>query len=195
MSGREPAESGEALLPVPDATTYGAAEGRTQGPGVLKGDFSDFYRGFISTLVGFLLWQGSPVEIAVDLAQETMIKAYRRWDDVEYPKTWARTVASRELVRWFSRTHEEPVGEISEGACSLLPCTDELAAWELNDELLQALRLLPPRQRQVLAWNVDGYEPTEIAEILGIEPAAVRASLMKARRTIAAHIKGWREES
>ena len=47
---------------------------------------------------------------------------------------------------------------------------------------MQVLRALPPRQRQVFALTIEGWTPTEIADMLGIDPAAVRASLKKARR-------------
>ncbi|MFF2450858.1 sigma factor-like helix-turn-helix DNA-binding protein [Neobacillus sp. NPDC058068] len=40
---------------------------------------------------------------------------------------------------------------------------------------------------------MSGYSPSEIAEELGIEPAAVRANLMKARRAVALRMRD-REE-
>jgi RNA polymerase sigma-70 factor (ECF subfamily) len=67
---------------------------------------------------------------------------------------------------------------------------DALAEWESRQELLGLLLLLPPRQRQVLAWSVDGHTPTEIAEELSIGADAVRANLMKARRAIARAMAG-----
>ncbi|WP_367995823.1 RNA polymerase sigma factor [Streptomyces sp. ADI95-16] len=60
---------------------------------------------------------------------------------------------------------------------------------------MECLRALPPRQRQVLAWSVSGYSPSQIGEELGIDPATGRANLLKARRAVARLMKTREEES
>jgi RNA polymerase sigma-70 factor (ECF subfamily) len=58
---------------------------------------------------------------------------------------------------------------------------------ELRDEaqaVLAALADLPPKQRQVMAWSIDGFSPAEIASALGVDPAAVRQNLAKARKNL-----------
>ncbi|WP_331767827.1 sigma factor-like helix-turn-helix DNA-binding protein [Embleya sp. NBC_00896] len=52
----------------------------------------------------------------------------------------------------------------------------------------------PPRQRQVLAWTLAGFTPSEIAQELGLTSDAVRANLMKGRRRAALYLK-TREEN
>ncbi|MEW2522402.1 sigma-70 family RNA polymerase sigma factor [Actinacidiphila alni] len=64
---------------------------------------------------------------------------------------------------------------------SLLPHPDAYADWEDQHMSLALLRSLPPRQRQVLAWTLDGYAPAKIAEQLSMTSEAVRAGLKKAR--------------
>ncbi|GAA1903240.1 SigE family RNA polymerase sigma factor [Streptomyces sodiiphilus] len=155
-------------------------------------EFSAFYRADISRLAGFLMWLGAGAATAADIAQETMTKAYRRWPDLENPAAWVRTVASRALVRRISDVREHPVGSLPEPS-PLLPHPDSTAQWEEHQETLRVLRRLPPRQRQVLAWTLDGYTPAEIARELRMTPEAVRANLMKARRAAARHLK-QREE-
>lgn len=78
--------------------------------------------------------------------------------------------------------------------CSLLLSATNVEAWEQRHEILRLLAGLPPRQRQVLAWTLDGYTPAEIAEVLAITPEAVRASLMKARRALAEYLGMTGEE-
>ena len=56
--------------------------------------------------------------------------------------------------------------------------------------VLEALRLLPYRQRQVMAWAYDGYTPAEIATFLNLDSGTVRASLHKARETLKRHLIG-----
>jgi RNA polymerase sigma factor (sigma-70 family) len=61
------------------------------------------------------------------------------------------------------------------------------SAVELRDEartVLAALATLPPKQRQVMAWCIDGYTPAEIAREMGADPAAVRQNLAKARKNL-----------
>jgi RNA polymerase sigma-70 factor (ECF subfamily) len=54
----------------------------------------------------------------------------------------------------------------------------------MHDEaraVLAALADWPAKQRQVMAWHVDGFSPAEIASALDVDPAAVRQNLAKAR--------------
>ncbi|MGQ0774516.1 MAG: RNA polymerase sigma factor [Pseudonocardiales bacterium] len=150
--------------------------------------FSAFYRQFTPTLVAWLIWQGARLPVAADVAQETMIKAYRNWSTISQPAAWARRVASRELARHIARIEEDPVDDVGERSALLPPLTD-VAAWEQQHEVLRVLERLPPRQRQVMAWTLDGYSPAQIADELGITAEAARSSLKKARRTLAAYLR------
>lgn len=165
--------------------------GSAVAPALVQSDtdaaFSAFYRRFVPTLVAFLVWQGGRLPDAVDITQETMIKLYQRWSEIRHPESWARRVASRELVRRTASVEEDLVDDPPERS-SLLPALTSVEAWEQRHEVLCLLDGLPPRQRQVLAWTLDGYTPAEIADELKITPEAVRANLMKARRALAEHL-------
>jgi RNA polymerase sigma-70 factor (ECF subfamily) len=150
--------------------------------------FSEFYRNFVPTLVGFLLWQGVPLREAADIAQETMILAYRRWNTIHTPQAWARRVASQMWARRIASTVEDLFPDVPEQRSPLLAIGDA-EAWEQRHDILRLLSQLPPRQRQVLAWSMDGYTPAEIAEELKMTPEAVRSSLFKARRTLATDLR------
>jgi RNA polymerase sigma-70 factor (ECF subfamily) len=66
------------------------------------------------------------------------------------------------------------------------PLSTALAA-ELTEEarqVLAALQALPPRQRQVMAWIIDGFGAAEIARELGVSPESVRQSHAKARKNL-----------
>jgi RNA polymerase sigma factor (sigma-70 family) len=147
-------------------------------------EFARFYREHFPRLSAYLLYQGAPAHLAADLAQDAMATAWRRWADVASPRAYVYRVAGRAYTR---RALEEPellTGEVPEPS-AVLPRPGEAEAWLLQQQVLQVLRQLPPRQCQVLALTIDGWTPAEIAEMLGIEPNAVRASLMKARRSAA----------
>jgi RNA polymerase sigma factor (sigma-70 family) len=151
-------------------------------------EFETFYREFLPVLVGFLRWQGVPLTDAADLAQETMMQAYRKWSTIKHPQAWSRRVASRMWARHLAvACPRDPIADVADVSQVLLTIPD-VDAWEQRHQVLAALDTLPPRQRQVLAWTLDGYTPTEIGAELQIEPSAVRSSLLLARRAVAAFL-------
>jgi RNA polymerase sigma factor (sigma-70 family) len=147
--------------------------------------FSKFYRESLPKLVAFLMYLGATLPDATDLAHEAMVAAFRSWNVIEYPTAWTRRVASRALLREMTRV-EDPVGELPE--LGTLLKNDDAVDWEEQHEVLRLMRMLPPRQRQVLAWTFDGFKPSEIADELNLKPEVVRANLKKARRAIASHL-------
>jgi RNA polymerase sigma-70 factor (ECF subfamily) len=149
--------------------------------------FSSFYREFVPTLVGFLISLGATVPEATDIAQETMTRAYQRWGSIKHPPAWAHQVAAHEYARGSSNNRAGSGPEPVE-ANSLLRLDTDALAFEERHEVVRLLQLLPPRQRQVLAWTFDGYTPKEIARELQLTPEAVRASLLKARRALVTHL-------
>ncbi|MFF5924190.1 RNA polymerase sigma factor [Streptomyces flavochromogenes] len=154
-------------------------------------EFSAFYRAHMRPLTLFLIHQGASAALAADVAQETMIKALQRWQELREPRAWIHTVASRDLVRAVARV-EEPADPLPELAPPNLRI-DAIQEWETRHHVVRVVSALPPRQRQVLAWTLSGFTPKEIAEQLGTTPEAVRASLMKARRAVAFHFDGGEE--
>ncbi|AWT41823.1 MULTISPECIES: RNA polymerase sigma factor [Streptomyces] len=193
MSDQDPLD-GLDLPTAASAAPYGGCEELGRAARLLKDEqFSAFYRSVVRRLVGFLINQGATVPTAADIAQDSMIKAYRRWADLEDPRAWIHTVAARELVRRSASLREEPVESVPE-ATALLPRPDALGEWESRYALLPLLRALPPRQRQVLAWTLDGYTPDDIAGQLHISSDAVRSNLMKARRAVAQRLRNREEE-
>jgi RNA polymerase sigma-70 factor (ECF subfamily) len=155
--------------------------------------FSAFYRSTIRPLVGFLINHGAAVPLAADIAQDTMTKAYRRWTELHEPRAWVHTVAARALARTVASVEEDLVEHVPEPT-SLLARPDALAEWETRYDALPLLRSLPPRQRQILAWTLAGYTPSDIADQLRISPQTVRGNLAKARRAAAAYLAQREEE-
>ncbi|MGP3954051.1 RNA polymerase sigma factor [Streptomyces sp. 7N604] len=156
-------------------------------------EFSAFYCSTVRLLVAFLINQGAAVHVAADIAHDTMTSAYRRWSELHTPRPWVYKVASRALVRKFAAIEEEPVQEVPEPT-SLLARPDAIGEWETRHDTLPMLRSLPPRQRQVLAWTLAGFTPSDIAEHLGLPADTVRANLRKARRAAADYLKAREEE-
>jgi RNA polymerase sigma factor (sigma-70 family) len=147
-------------------------------------EFARFYGEHFTRLAAYLLYQGAPSHLAADLAQDAMATAWRRWAEITQPRAYVYKVAGRAYTRRALEEPGLPAGEVPEPS-AVLTRPGEAEAWLQQQQVLRVLRALPPRQRQVLALTFDGWTPAEIAEMLAIEPDAVRASLMKARRSAA----------
>lgn len=156
------------------------APARTDAPSSTDTAFATFYRANVKHLVGFLVLQGTRPVDAVDIAQDTMCRAYVRWGSLQSPRAWAFTVAAREMGRRRFAV-EEPTAEPPEPS----PLWRGGSEDRLRVDLADAITQLPERQRQVMAWTMYEYKPAEIARILSIDAGAVRASLRKARRMLA----------
>jgi RNA polymerase sigma factor (sigma-70 family) len=157
-------------------------------------EFACFYREHVGRLVAYLFYQGATAPLAADIAQDAMITAYRRWSAITSPRAYVYKVAYKAFLRHVLDAPELPVGEVPEPPV-LLPRPEEAEAWLQTQQIIQVLRALPPRQRQVLALTIDGWTPAEMAEMLGIDPAAVRSSLRKARRAAGEHLRRIGEEA
>jgi RNA polymerase sigma-70 factor (ECF subfamily) len=144
-------------------------------------EFTRFYCDHISRLAAYLIYQGAGAQLAADIAQDAMVSTFRRWSEIKSPRGYTWTVAYRAYIRHALNDSEWPAGEVPEPA-ALLPRPPEAEAWLQEQHIIHVLQALAPRQRQRLALTIDGWTPAEIAELLGLSPAAVRSSLKKARR-------------
>ena len=187
-------------LPDEDRNPDGGSAAGRRAPGDLSqasdrtdpAQFESFYRCFVPVLVGFLICHGAPLSLAADIAQNTMIKAWRSWPRISNPHAWARKTAGRELIR-----HQVNGGETSTElvpSSALLRHDKQIAEFEARHVIIWVLSRLSPRQRQVMAWTIHGSPPREIAAELGITPEAVRSSLRQARRNVAEMLNGEDEE-
>lgn len=150
------------------------------GAGATVTAFSACYTRELSSLVWFVMSLGADAHRAADVAQSALAEAFAVWDRIQHPTAWLRRVAGRlyyrNLVTGETLVEDVPDQQGSLSAASVV---------ELHDEarrVLAALADLPPKQRQVMAWTIDGFSPAEIARELDVDPATVRQSLAKARR-------------
>lgn len=178
-----------------EVTSQRIAEARAPGrPSGGEQEFARFYREHMPRLAAYLTYQGATAHLAADIAQDAMTEVFRRWDTVKSPRAHAWTIAYRAFIRHALNEAEVPVAEVREPVTAPPRPGDAGARLEEQQQVLEVLRALPPRQRQVLALTFDGWTPAEIASLLGLDPPAVRASLMEARRTADAHLRRAREE-
>lgn len=120
-------------------------------------------------------------DLAADAAAEACTKAYARWEDIgasTNPTGWAYTVGLRAGRRLARRS---VLDRRLRGRLSMQPSGAGTAntSW---CELADVVGDLPSRQRDVVVLRyVLQMEQHEIADVLGVAPGTVAASLNRAR--------------
>jgi RNA polymerase sigma factor (sigma-70 family) len=149
--------------------------------------FEDLFRVQYPRLVAVGLAVVGSVEVARDLAQETMTRAHANWETVanfDVPEAWLRRVMNNLLVDHLRRREAER-GALERLARRPGPTTSVAG----ESRLAEMLAVLPERQRLVAALTYVGDLPVvDVAAALGIAPGTVKASLWKARRTLEKHL-------
>jgi RNA polymerase sigma-70 factor (ECF subfamily) len=128
---------------------------------------------------------------AEDLTQETFLRAWRSRDrlrDAGGARVWLFTIAANIWRDWLRRgkSRVAAAGPLDETGIALWTCPDAIASErEQCERALQALDSLPGRQREVLyLCAVEELKAADIARVLEINVAAVRASLSLARQRL-----------
>ena len=200
-----------------DQRTWDDAEQRAWIDGLRCGDpaaFDAVFAAYRRPLYGYLVRMMRRRDLAEDLLQDTFMRlaqhARRLAPDTRLT-AWLYTVAHHLVVSWAraqgARAHLA-------GALPDLGAADEraagpddrgspleaLASSQAQRALERAFAALAPPYREVaLLVGVEGLAPSEIAEILGLKPDAVRQRLARARGLLAASLgdhapAGWRAQ-
>lgn len=145
------------------------------------GSFTDCYAREMPELVWFVMSLGGSPEVAADVAQSAFTDAFPVWSTLRHPRAWLRRVAER---GYYRRGFREALVERPPERRGPVSTASAAEVREAATAVLAALATLPPKQRQVMAWCIDGYRPAEIAREIGADPAAVRQNLAKARKNL-----------
>lgn len=111
--------------------------------------------------------------VAEELANEAFLRLHERWDVVDEPAAYVRTVLVNLCLRWRRRAATRP--DESRRADELVaspPDIDE--TWRLIQELPDPLRIV-----LVLRYYED-LPATDIAAIVGCSPTTVRTRIHRA---------------
>ena len=136
----------------------------------------------------------SDMDTAEDLAQETLLEAWRHGDGLRNPDAraaWLRGIARNVCLRWLRRHSRDSVHVSRDDVLAEERAdeeTDPLAELERHDLILlldRALALLPPETRRALVDRyIDELPHAEVAARLGLSEAATAARLYRARRAL-----------
>ncbi len=142
-------------------------------------------------ILRYLLRQTGDRELAADLTQETFLDAYRRLgrlaDDRPFAP-WLYRIAHYNLLHELRRQRIRRMLSldwlIGEGGEAWRPLhqSDETGSSHERDLIQEVLNTLTPTLRvPLLLYCLDGFSGQEVAEILGISPAAARQRIARAK--------------
>lgn len=147
-------------------------------------DFDTLFRDVFPRLVSLGSLKTGRVDIARDLAQETMARAHARWDELstyDAPAAWCRTV----MVNLLIDHHRNQAAEqraVDRLSTSAAPAENPTPAL---DEWTELVAPLPDRQRMIVTlFYADDLTVGQIAQLLDTSRGAIKAALFKARRTL-----------
>jgi RNA polymerase sigma-70 factor (ECF subfamily) len=165
-------------------------EARARAARLSTVSFETFYRRYFPILVRFLITQANNTNWAEDIAQDTMIAATDKWQQIltyERPDSWLFKVAIRKLRRLESRARElSCLPEDIESVVADVRIAAAADDWvHDNIEVVCVLRSLPRRQAEVLALRyLADYTLAEAAYIMGIKESAAKTHLERALKNL-----------
>lgn len=161
----------------------------TGGVGLSASGFADLYGRHMPDLVRYCRGILRDREDAEDAAQSAMERALRALGSAPEPervRPWLFTIAQREAITLLRRRRWGTAAALDEAALPPQSSPEDVAAVrERLAELLEDLRELAPRQRDVLvARELGGRSYRDIAADLGTTEAAAQQCVLEARRSL-----------
>lgn len=150
-------------------------------------EFQEFYQASRDVCLRAVLASVGDRQLAEDLVAEAFTRAWMSWHRVSRhpaPPAWIVRTALNTRVSWWRRRRREVAldgGPEVAGSTAVDPGTDS----SMDPALLAALRRLPRRQREVIAFRIFlDLDTKATAKALGIAPGTVTAHLSRAVTTL-----------
>ncbi|MET9294840.1 sigma-70 family RNA polymerase sigma factor [Streptomyces sp. NPDC003077] len=150
-------------------------------------DFARFFRGNFDAVARFVIRQGANQHEATEATQVAFTVAWQQWPTIEHPAAWLRRVAYWTYLKRAGHLQKDtPVDSVPDHAGDAgedAPLARALVR-DGEQRVRAALLALPVRQRQVMAWHLDGFSHAEVAQELNLSTEAVRAAYARARTSL-----------
>jgi RNA polymerase sigma-70 factor (ECF subfamily) len=161
-----------------------SAAARTQ-PTVTLPSF-DAVEEHVGSVYRYALRLAGRTDMAEDLAQETLLRAWRsrgQLRDPQVARVWLLRIATNLWNDHLRQVKFQPRVLASEPPCPRPTVADGTCERESVARALAAMDELPPRQRQVLYLaTCEGLSHAEVADVLAMSTPAVKANLSLARK-------------
>lgn len=124
-------------------------------------------------------------EVAEEVSQEALLRLFARWERIENPEGWVRTVAAN-LARSRLRRVAAEARALSRLGGQTMARTVEVDLADDVEEFWRLVRSLPRRQAQAVALHY-GEDRTvaDVARLMACAEGTVKALLHKARNRLA----------
>lgn len=147
-------------------------------------DYGDFYRRELPAMVALAAAVTGSTIAAEDIAQDALVRAYRRWDRLasyDKPGAWVRRVTINLALSTRKRAATELKARLRLGPePTLSPAPAD------HDDLWAAVRQLPGQQRAAIALHYLEDRPVaEIADILDCAENTAKVHLHRGRQALA----------
>jgi RNA polymerase sigma-70 factor (ECF subfamily) len=142
---------------------------------------------------------GNPAD-ADDLVQETMLKAYRAWEQFESgtnAKGWLLTIMRHAFINEYRKRRRRPE-TVDIDAIEPFAVFEDVQEQDpqgaffdriVDDEVLRAIDALPDEFRETLVLSdVEGMSYQETAKVLAVPVGTVKSRLFRARRLLQAKL-------
>ncbi|WP_110208948.1 SigE family RNA polymerase sigma factor [Nocardioides daejeonensis] len=154
----------------------------------IDADFSDYAASRWHTLVRTGVLLGCSVTDAEDLAQQTLLRCYLKWANVERAADRDAYVARVQLNLLRQSRRRRWWGERASDRLPDRPMSDTTAQIDDADAVARALRQLPDAQRQsVVLRHYLHLTEQQIAQATGVARGTVKSRLSRALAALAAN--------
>ncbi|MBM0233184.1 sigma-70 family RNA polymerase sigma factor [Micromonospora sp. STR1_7] len=163
----------------------------------VREEASAFFRAGYRKLLQTVMYAGADLHEADEAIATTIKEMLPRWDAIDDHVAFARRAAISNFLKEKTRNLDRIRRRQVEKRAGTAESREDpgMTVWEDREWVLQMLNSLSPGQRDVMAYIVDGFTPTEIATLLGRSPDAIRQSLKEARaRLMEARQREWAAE-
>jgi len=177
-------DSGQSLVPSGKGAAVDVEDPESEPVELRVESYDAFYRRNFRSVVALVLVLSGNRSTAEDVAQDAMIAALRRWDEIiamDDPQAWVRRVAVNRALSMARRRLAELRALVRVGSRRVpLPVMPEV-----DERLWAEVRRLPRRQAQCIALHyLCDCSVEQTAQTLGCAEGTVKAHLFQARRTL-----------
>jgi RNA polymerase sigma-70 factor (ECF subfamily) len=152
--------------------------------------FAELYNAYVEKIYKYIYYKVGNAPDAEDLCEQVFLKAWEaigRYTWCGYPfSSWLYKLAHNVVVDHY-RTRRETMPLDTAFATSDEPVDPDTTLQQMVEaaELREAINQLTAEQRQVIALKfIEGYENTEIAQMMNKKEGAIRALQYRALRSL-----------
>lgn len=155
-------------------------------------DFDSIYARYKEMVFNYVFWKVNDYDDAVDLTQEIFIKIYKglnKFKGEASIKTWVMSIAVNHVIDFLKKRNNQKMlyfeeandGDEEDGSDNFEPSEEMQVEDEIKLE--KALEKLKDWEREIIVlYYMEGFQYSELAELLKIPIGTVKSRLNAAKR-------------